>query len=114
LEGSGLVEFTPTKDQITVIDALPIEKVLVLAGAGTGKTETLVRKVERMIDQSDIASGNVLVLTFSRAAVRELKKRMAQRETDARFVRARTFDSFATRLLCARPSTDDISNLVYE
>jgi hypothetical protein len=108
------MEFTPTKEQIAVIDALPLEKVLVLAGAGTGKTETLVHKIEKMIDQSDIASGNVLVLTFSRAAVRELKKRMAQRESEARFVRARTFDSFATRLLCARPSTDDISSLAYE
>jgi len=108
------MEFIPTKEQIAVVDALPLEKVLVLAGAGTGKTETLVRKIEKMIDQSDIASGNVLVLTFSRAAVRELKKRMAQRESEARFVRARTFDSFATRLLCARPSTDDLSNLAYE
>jgi hypothetical protein len=91
--------FHATPEQQRVISAPYTEKLLVLAGAGTGKTETLVRRTEHLIDCEGLEHGSVLILSFSRAAVRELKSRLVRTETDARFVCARTFDSFATRIL---------------
>ena len=40
---------------------------LVIAGAGTGKTKTLIRKITTIIENG-ISSPNILVLTFSRKA----------------------------------------------
>jgi len=85
-----------------------------LAGAGTGKTETLVHRLERLLEDEEIQHGNILVLTFSRAAVRELRKRLHARENEARFVKARTFDSFGTLLLMNCPKAGDLTGKTYD
>lgn len=78
---------------------------LVLAGAGTGKTFVLVERIEKLLLTADVAPGReLLVLSFTRAAVREVKRRLAECAGDARLVRPLTFDSFATRLLALLPS----------
>lgn len=91
--------FTPTPQQDDIIKEPATSKILVLAGAGTGKTETLVRRLERLLAGPDLRPKDMLVLSFSRAAVRELHLRLRCLESEASYVRARTFDSFATRLL---------------
>jgi hypothetical protein len=106
--------FEPTLEQRNVIEAPALSKLLVLASAGTGKTETLVHRVDRLLGNDDVQHGNVLVLTFSRAAVRELRQRLASCETEARYVRARTFDSFASRLLNNCPSAGELLGKSYE
>jgi len=107
-------DFEPTSEQRNVVEAPALCKLLVLASAGTGKTETLVHRVERLLGNDDFQHGNVLVLTFSRAAVRELRQRLASCESDARYVRARTFDSFASRLLNNCPSAGELLGKSYE
>ena len=106
--------FEPTSEQQDVIGASASAKLLVLASAGTGKTETLVHRIEKLVCNEDLQHGNILVLTFSRAAVRELRKRLAGRESEARYVRVRTFDSFATRLLTHCPSAGELGDKDYE
>ncbi|HCH64983.1 MAG TPA: ATP-dependent helicase, partial [Deltaproteobacteria bacterium] len=71
----------------------------VIAGAGTGKTRTLVHRVAWLIDQGVPPSGIVL-LTFTRRAAREMLQR-ASRQVGARAhgVRGGTFHSFAHRTL---------------
>ncbi|HEV2361595.1 MAG TPA: UvrD-helicase domain-containing protein, partial [Acidimicrobiales bacterium] len=74
-------------------------RILVTAGPGTGKTFTLVARLLHLIDEEGLAPGaEILVLSFSRAAVREVRRRVAGHGS-ASYVRAMTFDSFATRLL---------------
>jgi hypothetical protein len=107
-------EFIATPEQKTVIDAGPNEKLLVLAGAGTGKTETLVRRIDHLLTNTELQHGDILVLTYSRAAVRELRKRLRERESVTTFVRARTFDSFSTRLLMHCKEAGDLSGKGYE
>ena len=106
--------FEPTSEQRDVIEAPASSKLLVLASAGTGKTETLVHRLERLLGNDDFQHGNILVLTFSRAAVRELRHRLRSCEGEARYVRARTFDSFATRLLMNCPAAGDLLGKNYE
>ena len=72
------------------------------AAAGTGKTHTLAGRLTRLIERDGLGAGDdVLVLSFSRAAVAELRRRISGLAGDARYVGVATFDSFATRLLAA-------------
>jgi hypothetical protein len=99
---------TPTSlassEQRDAIEA-PIEaRLLVLAGAGTGKTFVLSERIHHLVGTSDVAPGReLLVLSFTRAVVRELKDRIGAVGNAARLVRPITFDSFATRLLATMP-----------
>ena len=101
--GGGSVDVAAdnlTDEQRAVIEEHPSARVLVTAGPGTGKTYVLVHRIAALVERHDIAAGSeVLLLTFSRAAVGELRHRVRSLGGDARFVRAVTFDSFATRLL---------------
>lgn len=88
-----------TAEQLAVVDQPARAKVLVTAAAGSGKTHTLVRRLDALIERHDLSAGEILVLTFSRAAVRELSTRLVRQSEAARHVRARTFDSWALDLL---------------
>lgn len=89
-----------TRDQRDVAGLPPTARVLVTAGPGTGKTHVLIARLRELVGTHDLSPGQeVLVLSFSRAAVRELRNRVASAGGSVAYVRAITFDSFATRLL---------------
>ncbi|MFI7038603.1 UvrD-helicase domain-containing protein [Microbispora rosea] len=90
---------TLTAEQRAVVEQPASAMTLVTAQAGAGKTHTLVRRLDRLVAEEDLTAGEILVLTFSRAAVRELKSRLAKYGDAARHVRAQTFDSWALDLL---------------
>lgn len=71
---------------------------LVLAGAGTGKTKTLVEKVGNVIRDLSLDPGQVLVLTFSRKAAEELRTRIAAASGGLHVV-ASTFHAFCLDLV---------------
>lgn len=50
------------------------KKILVLAGAGTGKTTTMLSRISRLINEG-INASDILVLTFTNAAASEMKSR---------------------------------------
>lgn len=88
-----------TAEQRRIVELPPEATALVTAGPGTGKTHTLVHRVAHLLDSSGLAGHEVLVLTFSRAAVGTLKARLRELGGDVARVRARTFDSWALELL---------------
>ncbi len=73
--------------------------LLVIAGAGTGKTRTLVYRVARLIERG-IEPGSILLLTFTRRAADEMLRR-ASLLTDSRCERIAggTFHSFGNMVL---------------
>ena len=73
--------------------------LLVVAGAGTGKTRTLVYRVARLIERG-IDPGSILLLTFTRRAAEEMLQR-ASLLTDSRCERIAggTFHSFGNMVL---------------
>ncbi len=78
--------------------ALPDEGThLVLAGAGTGKTKTLISRVNNIIQAGKATPEEILVLTFSRRAVEELRYRSAGPGLEN--VRIETFHSQALKLI---------------
>ncbi|HNV70556.1 MAG TPA: ATP-dependent helicase, partial [Candidatus Ozemobacteraceae bacterium] len=72
---------------------------LCIAGAGTGKTRTLVYRVSRMIE-SGVAPESILLLTFTRKAAHEMLSRASDLGgASAMRVAGGTFHSFASRTL---------------
>src|SRR5690349_13289553 len=88
---------------------------LVNAGAGTGKTFTLIHRVSFLVNEENLNPGSeVLLLTFSRAAAREIRDRLRLTQGRSRYVHVATFDSFATRLLAAIQPGGDWSQAGYD
>jgi DNA helicase-2/ATP-dependent DNA helicase PcrA len=69
---------TPTPEQVAVIEA-PVEPMLVVAGAGSGKTETMSSRVVWLVANGLVAPEDVLGLTFTRKAAGELAERVRRR-----------------------------------
>ena len=70
-----------------------------LAGPGTGKTLTLTRRICFLVTESNISAKNILALTFTRAAARELRQRVANELGEDQSPRISTLHSFALRQL---------------
>ena len=68
----------PTPEQRAVIEA-PLAPALVVAGAGSGKTETMANRVLWLLANGLVAPSEVLGLTFTRKAAGELGQRIRER-----------------------------------
>lgn len=68
----------PTDEQVAVIEA-PSRPLLVVAGAGSGKTETMSSRVVWLVVNGLVAPEEVLGLTFTRKAAGELAERIGRR-----------------------------------
>ncbi|MFI8997905.1 UvrD-helicase domain-containing protein [Streptomyces sp. NPDC053542] len=110
--GAGL-SLTPA--QSSVVTQPWDARTLVTAGAGAGKTTTLTYRLEHLTDTEELEAGEILVLSFSRAAVRELRERVDRLATTARRVRAQTFDGWALSvLLMENPQRDDLAGTGFD
>jgi len=69
----------PTPEQVAVIEADPTAPLLVIAGAGSGKTETMASRVVWLIANGHVRPEEVLGLTFTRKAAGELALRVQDR-----------------------------------
>jgi len=69
---------SPTPEQVEIIEA-PLAPMLVVAGAGSGKTETMSARVVWLIANELVAPHEVLGLTFTKKAAGELAERIARR-----------------------------------
>ena len=68
----------PTAEQAAVI-AAPLAPGVVVAGAGSGKTETMAARVVWLVASGQVRPEQVLGLTFTRKAARELAARIRRR-----------------------------------
>ena len=71
----------PTEQQVAVIEA-PLAPALVVAGAGSGKTETMANRVLWLVANGFVRPSEVLGLTFTRKAAGELAARIRERLAD--------------------------------
>ena len=71
-------EHEPTPEQVAVIEA-PLRPLLVVAGAGSGKTETMAARVVWLVANDLVRPDEVLGLTFTRKAAGELSERLSAR-----------------------------------
>ncbi|WP_410495526.1 UvrD-helicase domain-containing protein [Cellulosilyticum sp. ST5] len=89
-------------EQEEIIKAPADKSFLIDAPPGTGKTYSLIEKVKYLINEEKIDPQEILVLSFSRAAVKEIRGRVfTDSDDELIYVQdgIRTIDSFATLLL---------------
>ena len=68
----------PTLEQQAIIEA-PLEPALVIAGAGSGKTETMANRVVWLVANGKVSIQEILGMTFTRKAAGELGERIRKR-----------------------------------
>ncbi len=69
------MQLNPEQQQAAVHTDGPL---LIIAGAGSGKTATLTQRVSQMITQKNIEPTSILALTFTNKAAGEMKERIGK------------------------------------
>lgn len=100
----------PTSEQVAIIEA-PMAPALVIAGAGSGKTETMASRVVWLVANGLVSVNDILGMTFTRKAAGELSERiqvrleklassglMAAPPSDLEQATVTTYNSFANRV----------------
>lgn len=84
--------------------------LLIIAGAGSGKTRTLTYKVARLIEDG-VSPDNILLLTFTRRAAKEMISRAESvLSTGLKKITSGTFHSFANYILRRYAQFADLKN----
>jgi len=69
--------------------------IMVLAGAGSGKTRTLVTRISYLLQEKAISPFKLLALTFSNKAAKEMRDRVASEiKEDVGALQITTFHAF--------------------
>jgi ATP-dependent DNA helicase RecQ len=86
--------------QLNIIKDQASKYIVVAAGPGSGKTKVLVHKLASLLLMEDVKHEQLLMLTFSRAAATEFKKRLIELYGNAaNFIEIKTFHSYCFDLL---------------
>ncbi len=94
---------TPNTNQQKAIDTLS-GPIMLLAGPGTGKTFTVIQRIEKMLSQG-ISPSSILCLTFSDAAANEMRQRLIKKMgVIASGVDIYTYHSFCNDIIKTYPS----------
>lgn len=73
--------------------------VLVLAGAGSGKTKVLTTRVAYLIKEKNINPRNILAITFTNKAANEMKERISKMIEDSKYIQISTFHSLGLMII---------------
>ncbi len=99
--------------QLEIIRDSESKYIVVAAGPGSGKTMLLAHKLASLLCMEDVKHEQLLMLTFSRAAATEFKKRLLKLIGNAAyFVEIKTFHSYCFDLVGKIGNLDDAQNVV--
>lgn len=73
--------------------------LLILAGAGSGKTRVITTKIAYLIKEKNVEPWSILAVTFTKKAANEMKERAVALEEKAADAQIRTFHSFGSWFL---------------
>jgi len=92
-DGDAARVLPPTAEQLRIITAAP-RPSLIVAGAGSGKTQTMMQRILYLIAHEGVAPSSVLGLTFTRKAAGELRERVDGALRKLRAAGLVSFDAF--------------------
>ena len=99
--------------QAEIINDEESKYIVVAAGPGSGKTRVLVHKLASLLLLEDVKHEQLLMVTFSRAAATEFKKRLIKLIGNAAaFVEIKTFHSYCFDLLGKIGTLEESENVV--
>lgn len=78
--------------------------IVIIAGAGSGKTRTITYRIAHMVKECGIDPNSILALTFTNKAANEMKERIEKLVGEDTPVSATTFHSFAYKFLKKFPN----------
>ncbi|HLW57438.1 MAG TPA: 3'-5' exonuclease [Bacteriovoracaceae bacterium] len=74
--------------------------VMILAGAGSGKTRTLVARIQYLLEELRVSPFQILAVTFSNKAAREMRERLAvNTQIQIGALQVTTFHAFCAKVL---------------
>lgn len=74
--------------------------VMILAGAGSGKTRTLVARIQYLLEEKNVSPYQILAVTFSNKAAREMRERLAvNTQINIGALNVTTFHAFCAKVL---------------
>jgi len=99
--------------QRRIIDDKNSQYIVVAAGPGSGKTKVLVHKLASLLLMEDVKHEQLLMVTFSRAAATEFKKRLIELIGNAaHFIDMKTFHSYCFDLLGKVGTIDKVDAII--
>jgi ATP-dependent DNA helicase RecQ len=99
--------------QLEIINDRESQYMVVAAVPGSGKTKLLVHKLASIVQLEEIKYEQLIMLTFSRAAATEFKKRlMGLIGNAALYIEIKTFHSFCFDLLGQKGSIERSENVI--
>ncbi|WP_026764550.1 RecQ family ATP-dependent DNA helicase [Sediminibacterium salmoneum] len=99
--------------QLQIINDSANQYIVVAAGPGSGKTRLLVHKLASLLLAEDVKHEQLLMLTFSRSAATEFKKRLMDLIGNAaNFIEIKTFHSYCFDLLGRVGSLLESGNII--
>ncbi|MDO9256937.1 MAG: RecQ family ATP-dependent DNA helicase, partial [Bacteroidales bacterium] len=102
-----------SETQRAIIDDKLTKYIVVAAGPGSGKTKVLVHKLASLLLMEDVKHEQLLMVTFSRAAATEFKKRLIQLIGNAaNYIEIKTFHSYCFDLLGKVGSIDKSDSIL--
>ena len=105
------LEFSPDPQQKLALEH-STGPVLVIAGAGTGKTTVLTQRIARLIQQGQARPDEILALTYTQNSAAEMAKRVRQACPEAQDLQAYTFHDYCFSVLkrndCGFDVLDDV------
>ncbi len=101
--------------QREIIDNDTSKYIVVAAGPGSGKTKVLVHKLASLMLLEDVKHEQLLMVTFSRAAATEFRRRLYDLIGNAAgFIEIKTFHSYCFDLIGRLGNLDDAKTVVQE
>lgn len=99
--------------QLKIINDQESKYIMVAAGPGSGKTRILVHKLAALLLMEDVKQEQLLMLTFSRAAATEFKKRlMGLIGNAALYLDIKTFHSYCFDLLGKMGTLEKVGDII--
>ena len=102
---SFLAVLNPEQREAVIHEGSPL---LILAGAGSGKTRVITTKIAYLIAERHVDPASILAVTFTKKAAQEMQERAVQLEPRSRFANIRTFHSFGAYFLRRYAEQSDV------